>query len=43
MCKYFTIDAGWSSSVARLAHNQEVGGSNPSSATKVVEWLIRSL
>lgn len=24
--------AGWSSLVARLAHNQEVGGSNPSPA-----------
>jgi hypothetical protein len=29
--------AGWSSSVARLAHNQEVGGSNPSPATILFE------
>ena len=27
-------DAGWSSSVARWAHNPEVEGSNPSPATK---------
>ena len=26
--------AGWSSLVARRAHNPEVGGSNPSPATK---------
>ncbi len=26
--------AGWSSLVARKAHNLEVGGSNPSPATK---------
>src|SRR5579859_2435958 len=28
-------DAGWSSSVARWAHNPEVEGSNPSPATKM--------
>ena len=28
--------AGWSSLVARRAHNPEVGGSNPSPATKKV-------
>ena len=28
-----TADAGWSSSVARWAHNPEVGGSNPPPAT----------
>lgn len=28
--------AGWSSPVARLAHTQEVEGSNPSPATKEV-------
>src|ERR1700748_3748523 len=28
-------DAGWSSSVARWAHNPEVAGSNPAPATKV--------
>jgi hypothetical protein len=27
-------DAGWSSSVARWAHNPEVAGSNPAPATK---------
>ncbi len=27
-------DAGWSSLVARRAHNPKVGGSNPSPATK---------
>ena len=29
-------DAGWSSSVARWAHNPEVAGSNPAPATKQV-------
>ncbi len=29
-------DAGWSSSVARWAHNPEVTGSNPVPATKIV-------
>jgi hypothetical protein len=29
------VDAGWSSSVARWAHNPEVVGSNPTPATKV--------
>src|SRR5690606_9516425 len=28
------IDAGWSSSVARWAHNPEVAGSNPAPATR---------
>jgi hypothetical protein len=28
--------AGWSSLVARKAHNLEVGGSNPSPATKLI-------
>ncbi len=27
-------DAGWSSSVARWAHNPEVAGSNPAPATR---------
>ena len=30
----FIIIAGWSSLVARRAHNPEVEGSNPSPATK---------
>lgn len=29
------MNAGWSSSAARLAHNQEVAGSNPASATNL--------
>jgi hypothetical protein len=29
------IDAGWSSLVARRAHNPKVGGSNPPPATKI--------
>ena len=35
MCghKIATTDAGWSSSVARWAHNPEVVGSNPAPAT----------
>ena len=30
--------AGWSSSVARRAHNPKVVGSNPSPATNLVSW-----
>ena len=29
------IDAGWSSPVARRAHNPKVAGSNPAPATKI--------
>ena len=38
-----TYSAGWSSLVARRAHNPEVVGSNPAPATKKtqVRWLIR--
>ncbi len=32
------IAAGWSSLVARKAHNLEVPGSNPGPATKRTEW-----
>src|SRR5664280_2389194 len=32
-----STDAGWSSSVARWAHNPEVAGSNPAPATKKVQ------
>ena len=32
--------AGWSSPVARWAHNPEVDGSNPSPAMKRAEWLV---
>jgi hypothetical protein len=36
--------AGWSSLVARWAHNPKVGGSNPPPATKIIQrfqWLER--
>jgi hypothetical protein len=33
-------DAGWSSSVARRAHNPKVAGSNPAPATKRRPWQI---
>ena len=33
-CTRKTHDAGWSSPVARWAHNPKVGGSNPPPATK---------
>ena len=36
-------DAGWSSSVARWAHNPEVHGSNPCPATNVVIWPLISV
>ncbi len=32
-------DAGWSSSVARRAHNPEVAGSNPVPATRKTRYL----
>ena len=35
--------AGWSSLVARRAHNPKVGGSNPSPATKNRKGLERGL
>ena len=31
----FDLDAGWSSPVARWAHNPKVAGSNPAPATKL--------
>jgi hypothetical protein len=33
-----TFDAGWSSPVARQAHNLKVVGSNPAPAPKVCCW-----
>ena len=33
-----TYTAGWSSLVARQAHNLKVGGSNPSPATKLLNF-----
>lgn len=33
MCIIYRVAAGWSSSVARRAHNPEVVGSNPAPAT----------
>ncbi len=35
------VDAGWSSQVARRAHNPKVVGSNPAPAT-TTRWLARS-
>ena len=35
MCGPTVFDAGWSSLVARRAHNPKVGGSNPPPATKI--------
>ena len=35
-CKQF-IDAGWSSLVARRAHNPKVVGSNPAPATNLIK------
>ena len=32
-CRVWSTDAGWSSPVARWAHNPEVAGSNPAPAT----------
>ena len=34
-----TLIAGWSSPVARQAHNLKVGGSNPSPATNIFPRL----
>jgi hypothetical protein len=36
-----TIDAGWSSPVARQAHNLKAAGSNPAPATKI--YIIKSI
>jgi hypothetical protein len=36
-CYY--VNAGWSSLVARWAHNPKVEGSNPSPATNFLNWL----
>jgi hypothetical protein len=33
------MDAGWSSLVARWAHNPKVGGSNPPPATNLFNYL----
>ena len=35
------IDAGWSSLVARQAHNLKVAGSNPAPATRINENLFK--
>ena len=34
---WFDLDAGWSSPVARWAHNPKVAGSNPAPATNLFE------
>jgi hypothetical protein len=36
------VVAGWSSLVARWAHNPKVGGSNPPPATNQISWLRAS-
>ena len=43
--RFLTGDAGWSSPVARWAHNPKVAGSNPAPATNItdrVRFLLRS-
>ena len=42
ICFSWKYDAGWSSLVARWAHNPKVAGSNPAPATIVKEVLIIS-
>ena len=37
------VDAGWSSPVARQAHNLKVVGSNPTPATNLINDLAASL
>ena len=37
------FDAGWSSLVARRAHNPKVGGSNPPPATKIKSKACKKL
>ena len=34
------VDAGWSSLVARRAHNPKVVGSNPAPATNLFIWIL---
>ena len=36
--RYVIVIAGWSSSVARRAHNPKVAGSNPAPAIYMVPW-----
>src|SRR6186997_2326030 len=39
----FSPDAGWSSPVARWAHNPKVAGSNPAPATKIREGVTATV
>ena len=39
MPKLLPFDAGWSSPVARQAHNLKVVGSNPTPATKYIKYI----
>ena len=39
--KFLVNIAGWSSTVARWAHNPEVVGSNPSPATKLIGLMVQ--
>ncbi len=41
MCLFNCVDAGWSSPVARWAHNPKVVGSNPTPATNDLTGLRR--
>ena len=41
ICNFF-CDAGWSSPVARQAHNLKVVGSNPTPATKFIIFLKKN-
>ena len=41
LCIYDSFNAGWSSLVARQAHNLKVLGSNPSPATKLIIIVSR--
>ena len=42
--EHMALDAGWSSPVARQAHNLKVVGSNPTPATnKILNHLLRWL
>jgi hypothetical protein len=40
--KYYILDAGWSSLVARRAHNPKVVGSNPAPATNFLVNLDKN-
>ncbi len=43
LCEYFGLGAGWSSPVARWAHNPKVAGSNPAPATRINALSVKAL